>query len=165
MCRCARVSPRRFKRTRFGFFRVSYVFPVLRDVHRMLSRPLSRARRCRGRRNEVSAADSQRGEVPRPRFDSEAEDRTDRCSTGQTTRSSVLPMRTAKAQFVEQTLTIWQPRTSKGLTSENARQIAENATGFFQTLMEWQVAEQHTASEVTCTETDARCHSAERCPE
>jgi hypothetical protein len=80
-------------------------------------------------------------------------------------QSSILPVQRAKPQFIDRTLRLWQRRTSKVLTSEDARQIAENVTGFFQVLMEWEAAEQHTASQVTRTETNAVCHSTERRPE
>ncbi len=52
-------------------------------------------------------------------------------------RSSVPPMRETKRQFIDRTLEVWQPRTSRALTREDARQIAENVTGFFRILLEW----------------------------
>jgi hypothetical protein len=61
-------------------------------------------------------------------------------------RSSVLPMEEAKTQFIERTLKVWQRRTSRVLTREDARQIAENVTGFFKILMEWGEAERGTCA-------------------
>ena len=74
-------------------------------------------------------------------------------------------MQAMKKQFLEQTLTTWQPRTSNMLTPEDARQIAENVTGFFQILMEWEAAEQYTATLITRTETNAVHHSTGRSSE
>ena len=36
---------------------------------------------------------------------------------------------------------VWQPRTGRNLTDEDARQINENVTGFFALLAEWSRAE------------------------
>jgi hypothetical protein len=41
---------------------------------------------------------------------------------------------------LERTLQVWQPRASKALTYEDARQIIENFTGFFKILKEWEEA-------------------------
>ena len=38
---------------------------------------------------------------------------------------------------IEQTHKVWQPRLQRNLTEEDARQIAENVTGFFEILAEW----------------------------
>ncbi len=43
--------------------------------------------------------------------------------------------------FLDETIAIWQPRTSRRLTREDARQIIENMTGFFNVLREWDRAE------------------------
>jgi hypothetical protein len=37
----------------------------------------------------------------------------------------------------KQTHKVWQPRIGRNLTDEDARQIAENVTGFFAILAEW----------------------------
>ncbi len=158
-------SPKRFAPTRRGSFRVSRAFPVLRGVPEVMRRPMSRAARCKGRRNELTAADSNRDEVTCPRFDSKAEDRRDCCPRGQTVRSSVLPMRGTKEQFIDRTLEVWQPRTSKVLTGEDARQIAENVTEFFQILTEWEAAEQRTTGQIAEAETDIAHHPARKCPQ
>jgi hypothetical protein len=39
--------------------------------------------------------------------------------------------------FLTKTRTFWQSRTGRQLTAEDARQIAENVTGFLRTLMRW----------------------------
>ena len=39
--------------------------------------------------------------------------------------------------FLDKTIAFWQPRTTRTLTREDARQIIENATGFFRVLAEW----------------------------
>jgi len=43
--------------------------------------------------------------------------------------------------FLDHTLNVWQPRTKQQLTHEDARQMIENVTGFFQLLVEWDKAE------------------------
>ncbi len=46
--------------------------------------------------------------------------------------------------LVEETVGLWQPRTTRQLTPENAREIVENITGFFRILGEWAEAETRT---------------------
>lgn len=41
-------------------------------------------------------------------------------------------------RLIDQTLEVWQLRTSRELSREDAREIAENAIGFFQTLRRWE---------------------------
>ena len=38
---------------------------------------------------------------------------------------------------IARTLEIWSRRSSRPLTEEDAREIAENMTGFFRVLLEW----------------------------
>jgi len=38
---------------------------------------------------------------------------------------------------IARTLEIWSRRSSRPLTKEDAREIAENMTGFFRVLLEW----------------------------
>jgi hypothetical protein len=47
-----------------------------------------------------------------------------------------------KLQLIELTLQVWKPRTTRPLTGDDARQIAENATGFFLILEEWETKQQ-----------------------
>jgi hypothetical protein len=47
------------------------------------------------------------------------------------------PSRAASNSLTEQTHKVWQPRIGRNLTDEDARQIAENVTGFFAILAEW----------------------------
>lgn len=42
--------------------------------------------------------------------------------------------------LLEKTIQFWQPRTSRTLTHEDARQMVENVTGFFTTLQGWSAA-------------------------
>ena len=39
--------------------------------------------------------------------------------------------------LIDYTLEVFQPRTSRTLTREDGRQIAENLTGFFRVLQDW----------------------------
>ena len=43
--------------------------------------------------------------------------------------------------LIDDTLDVWQPYTSRRLTREDARQIAENVCGFFKVLLEWTSAQ------------------------
>jgi hypothetical protein len=45
-----------------------------------------------------------------------------------------------KSPLVEETIQLWQPRASRLLTAEDARQMAENIVGFFKTLQVWSAA-------------------------
>jgi hypothetical protein len=42
--------------------------------------------------------------------------------------------------LLEETIRFWQPRTSRPLTHEDARQMVENVTGFFTILQGWSAA-------------------------
>lgn len=46
-------------------------------------------------------------------------------------------MATIDPAFLDKTIAFWQPRTARTLTREDARQMVENVTGFFQVLAEW----------------------------
>jgi hypothetical protein len=48
---------------------------------------------------------------------------------------------------IARTRQIWQPRIGRDLTDEDARQIAENVTGFFTVLAEWSHAERRAAND------------------
>ena len=55
-------------------------------------------------------------------------------------RSATVP-RGFDPAFLDATRALWQARASRPLTSEDARQIAENVTGFVQILLQWDAAE------------------------
>ena len=59
-------------------------------------------------------------------------------------RSSVKPSHAANDNLIDRTRKVWQPRLGRDLTDEDARQIAENVTGFFAILAEWSRAEMPT---------------------
>ena len=42
-----------------------------------------------------------------------------------------------KDNLIRRTRAVWQPRLGRDLSREDARQIAENMTGFFSVLAEW----------------------------
>ena len=50
------------------------------------------------------------------------------------------PSHAVRNKLIEQTHKVWQPRLQRNLTDEDARQIAENITGFFSILAEWSQA-------------------------
>jgi len=47
------------------------------------------------------------------------------------------PIHDASNQLIELTHKVWQPRLKRNLSDEDARQLAENVTGFFAILAEW----------------------------
>ena len=56
-------------------------------------------------------------------------------------RSSVKPSNAANDNLIDRTIKTWEPRLDRNLSREDARQIVENATGFFSILAEWARAE------------------------
>jgi hypothetical protein len=54
------------------------------------------------------------------------------------------PSRAANDNLIDRTRQVWQPRTGRDLTNEEARQIAENVTGLFSILAEWSRAKMPT---------------------
>jgi hypothetical protein len=52
-----------------------------------------------------------------------------------------------KQELTEHTIAIWQQRIRRRLTNEDAREIAENITGFFTILAEWSRQEGRDGSE------------------
>jgi hypothetical protein len=55
-------------------------------------------------------------------------------------RSDVIPS-AGGGDFIDETVAIWQKRTTRRLTREDGREIVENMTGFFRILLEWDRAE------------------------
>ena len=51
------------------------------------------------------------------------------------------PSHTANDNLIDRTRQVWQPRLGRDLNREDARQIAENVTGFFTLLAEWSRAQ------------------------
>ena len=51
------------------------------------------------------------------------------------------PSHAANDNLIDRTRQVWQPRLGRDLSREDARQIAENVTGFFAILAEWSRAE------------------------
>jgi hypothetical protein len=56
-------------------------------------------------------------------------------------RSSVKLSTAANDNLIDRTIAVWQPRLRRDLSREDARQIAEDVTGFFKLLAEWSRAE------------------------
>jgi hypothetical protein len=59
-------------------------------------------------------------------------------SSGESNTDNYEPVQERRERFINQTLNLWQRRSPRLLTREDARQIAENVTGFFNVLMEWE---------------------------
>jgi hypothetical protein len=53
----------------------------------------------------------------------------------------------ANDNLIEQTLRLWRSRLGRDVSCEDARQIAENVTGFFAILAEWSNAERRAAND------------------
>jgi hypothetical protein len=49
----------------------------------------------------------------------------------------VKPSHPANDNLIDRTRQVWQPRLRRDLSREDARQIAENVSGFFAILAEW----------------------------
>ena len=65
-------------------------------------------------------------------------------------------MRMTKQELTEHTIATWQPRLRRRLSNEDAREIAENITGFFTILAEWSHREERDSSKThTSGGTDA----------
>ena len=58
-----------------------------------------------------------------------------------TVKPSVKPSHAANDNLIDRTCEVWKPRLGRDLSSEDARQIVENVTGFFAILIEWSRAE------------------------
>jgi len=50
-------------------------------------------------------------------------------------------MNQADCQLIAHTKEVWQQRAARSLSDEDAREIAENVTGFFRLLLEWEASE------------------------
>ena len=50
-------------------------------------------------------------------------------------------MNQAECQLIARTKATWQPRAARSLSDEDAREIAENVTGFFRLLLEWEASD------------------------
>jgi len=59
----------------------------------------------------------------------------------QSTQKSTDAVDRQRAEFQEETVRVWQPRSARRLTSEDARQAIENVTGYFDLLRKWAAAE------------------------
>lgn len=74
------------------------------------------------------------------------------------------PSHAASNNLIEQTHKLWQPRLQRNLTDEDARQIAENVTGFFAILAEWsRVARSASANDASVAapiDTAEVCHDS-----
>jgi hypothetical protein len=53
----------------------------------------------------------------------------------------------ANDNLIEQTRRLWRSRLGRDVSCEDARQIAENVTGFFAVLAEWSHAERRAAND------------------
>jgi hypothetical protein len=53
----------------------------------------------------------------------------------------------ANDNLIEQTRRLWRSRLGRDVSCEDARQIAENVTGFFAVLAEWSNAERRAAND------------------
>ncbi len=49
------------------------------------------------------------------------------------------------SELIAETLAVWQPRSKRHLTEEDARQILENVTGVLGTLIKWRQEESRAA--------------------
>ena len=59
-------------------------------------------------------------------------------------------MRMTKQELTEHTITVWQLRTPRRLSKEDAREITENLTGFFAILADWSRKEGYDCAVANC---------------
>ena len=71
-------------------------------------------------------------------------------------------MQEPETGLLANTLEVWQPRTFRPLTLEDARQITENATGFVRTLQQWAEVELNSTDPASNAETTASLTSRGR---
>lgn len=76
--------------------------------------------------------DSRHEPQPKPRATGAADARSDQRTVGNESCE--------QEDFIAQTVSTWQKRTTRKLTREDGRQIAENLLGFFHVLQEWEHA-------------------------
>ncbi len=60
-------------------------------------------------------------------------------------------MQMTKQELTDHALAVWQSRTPRRLSKEDAREIIENLTGFFAILAEWSRQEGRERADVTTT--------------
>jgi len=64
-------------------------------------------------------------------------------------------MQMTKQELTEQTIAVWQPRTQRRLSHEDAREITENLTGFFSVLAKWSQTENSVSTTGDCVDAHA----------
>ena len=64
-------------------------------------------------------------------------------------------MERSKSNLITRTLEVWQPHAARIISDEDAREIAENITGFFSLLLEWEAMEKEGAA----CQTDDSCYA------
>jgi hypothetical protein len=67
------------------------------------------------------------------------------------------PSPAANDNLIEQTRRLWRLRLGRDVSSEDARQIAEDVTGFFAVLAQWSQAETHAANDNNAPSTPRGC--------
>jgi hypothetical protein len=83
---------------------------------------------------QINARSTAIGVIPKPETGS-----TERRQAGR--EVFVKRSRAANDNLIDQTIALWQSRFQRDLSREDARQIVENVTGFFNILTEWSRAE------------------------
>lgn len=64
-------------------------------------------------------------------------------------------MERSKGKSPSRTSDVWQPRADHRLSVEDAREITENVTGFFELLLKWEAMEREDDS----CKTDVSCYA------
>jgi hypothetical protein len=73
----------------------------------------------------------------------------------------VKPSHAANDDLIDRTRQVWQPRLGRDLSREDARQIAENVTGFFAVLTEWSRVEVRSPANDTGKRAASNCEEAQ----
>ncbi len=64
-------------------------------------------------------------------------------------------MERSKSNLITRTTEVWQPHCARSISNEDAREIAENITGFFGLLLQWEAME----NEDVARQTDDSCYA------
>ena len=70
-------------------------------------------------------------------------------------------MSTYSPELIEQTISVFENRTSRAISEEDARQAVENISGFFRVLQEWTEAEDRESCEEAPADPDMDARAAQ----
>jgi hypothetical protein len=72
------------------------------------------------------------------------------------------PLTPANDNLIDQTRKVWQRRLGRNVSREDAREIAENVSGFFKILVEWSREELPRQANDNCAQSERQCVEGEK---